>query len=230
MFILQVKNLILNLDGRCIFSHRWWCSSLKTDFWRQALYVCAGSCLLCGYLMNYVSYILELWAQRQLTQARQPFIKTRSTIIHSYTRKGTTCRRTLCGPRPEWCCWPDCGPFLKPWWSLETLSGWCGRSWSMWLRRPCSPDTGRLLCCKLRVLCRGANKETTVRTQETEGNVLCSVQTQHFGRAMQLPFSTLDVGIVRQKHGQKPHEVVSDWPLLPAGRHGPTVHAGWIHH
>lgn len=182
--------------------------------------------------MSCLSFIPEPWTQKQLTQVKQPFIKTRSDPIHFYGRKGTTCRRTLCGPRPAWCCWPDYGPFVKPWWSLKTLSGWCGRSWSVWLWPPCSQDTGRLLCCKLRVLYGGVNmeKEMTVRMEETEGNVLCSVQAQHFGRAIELPFSTLDVGIVWQKHGQKPHEVVSDWPLLPAGRHGPTVHAGWIYH
>lgn len=73
---------------------------------------------------------------------------------------------------------------------------------------------------------RKGEKETTVRMQKTEADVLFSAQTQHFGRAIQLPLSTLDVGIVGQKHGQKPHEVVSHWPLLPAGRHGPAVHAG----
>lgn len=109
--------------------------------------------------MSYLSYILELWAQKQLTQDKQPFIKTPYDIIQSYIRKGSTCRQTLCGPRSAWYCWPDYGSFLKPWWSLETLSGWCGRSWSMWLRPLCSQGTGRPLCCKLRVLCRGMNKE-----------------------------------------------------------------------
>lgn len=58
-----------------------------------------------------------------------------------------------------WCYWPDYAPFLKPWWSPEILSGWCGRSWSMWLRPPCSRDTGRPLCRRLRVLCRGVKRE-----------------------------------------------------------------------
>lgn len=45
-----------------------------------------------------------------------------------------------------------------------------------------------------------------------------------------LPFSTLGVGIVGQEHGQKPHEVVSDGPLLPSSRHRSTRHAGLVDH
>lgn len=47
--------------------------------------------------------------------------------------------------------------------------------------------------------------------------------------AIPLPFSTLDVGVVRQKHGQEVHEVLSLWPLLATGRHRPAVYAGGIH-
>lgn len=59
---------------------------------------------------------------------------------------------------------------------------------------------------------------------------MCCVFLRHFIRAIKLPFSTLGVGIIREKHGQKAHEVLSLWPLLPTGCHGPTVHAGGIYH
>lgn len=45
------------------------------------------------------------------------------------------------------------------------------------------------------------------------------------GGAIELPFSTLDVGVVRQKHGQEVHEVVSLWPLLATGCHGAAPYA-----
>lgn len=60
-------------------------------------------------------------------------------------------------------------------------------------------------------------------------NVSCGF-TRDFSRALKLPFSTLGVGIVRQEHGQEPHEVVSHRPLLPTGGHGPTVQTGGIYH
>lgn len=145
----------------------------------------------CGYLRIHLHYILEPWAKKWSTWAKQPFIHTCCDIIHSYIREGITCRQRLCGPATVWCCWPDYGPFLKPWWSLESLSGWCGRSWSMWLRPPCSGDTGPLLCRRLRVLCRGVNREEEMTGRmQTEGNVLLSAQTQHFGRAIVTLFHT----------------------------------------
>lgn len=62
---------------------------------------------------------------------------------------GFTCRQKLCGPQTEWYCSPGSGPFSWHVWSPPTPSGWCGRSWSKWLRPTSRQDKGRLPCCTL---------------------------------------------------------------------------------
>lgn len=79
---------------------------------------------------------------------------------------------------------------------------------------------------------RTAYGETTVEKHKKQQGMrpMCSVFLRHFFRTIKLPFSTLGVGIIGEKHRQKAHEVFSLWPLLPTGCHGPTVHAGGIYH
>lgn len=74
-----------------------------------------------------------------------------------------TCRQKRCGPWTDWYSKLGFGPFSEHLWNQGIPSGWCGRSWSRWLRCPCCWDTDQPLRRRLHGHC--GSKERRNKTK-----------------------------------------------------------------